>query len=159
MIQARHSTCACIEMAQDGSRGAQTAWETYPRGWRWGESCGDRLQRPESLGSQMDGTEVSDTGNLRFSFICELRVCLLPVRNKRKTLTPGGTQADSPCPAPRGRCPTRSAHFTAGAILEKGSNAQVSWLSLRGSFHGVLGLRWSTSWMGIRCETCKSGSR
>lgn len=50
----------------------------FPRGWRWGESCSDYLQHPESLGSQMEVTELSDTGNLRFSFICEIVVCLLP---------------------------------------------------------------------------------
>lgn len=132
MTQAIHCNCAVTEMPQDKSRGAQTAWGTYPRGWRWGESCSDYLQHPESLGSQMEVTELSDTGNLRFSFICEIVVCLLPVQKERKTFNPGDTQvlADSPHPAPRRRCwhgwPTSQTE----AVLEKGSNAEVSWLPL-----------------------------
>lgn len=72
-----------------GLEGPREPGGTYPKGWRWGESCSDCLQHPESLGSQMEVTALSDTGNLGFSFICDIMVCLLPVQKERKTLTLG----------------------------------------------------------------------
>lgn len=92
----------------------------------------------------MEVTELSDTGNLRFSFICGIVVCLFPVQKERKTLTLG---------TPRHSLTGLSLRPEGGtdmvgpllrqAVLEKGSNAQVGWLPLGDSFQEML--QWPVS--------------